>query len=139
MTTWFFIIVLALSIVTAAWAWALALSARSDARIAADDIQQIITELDVLHLAAGTSPDDTTVPDPDEPLDLVPIDPDTGTTAREPAPDEAQFEDIDDSRRLSLDEWVDHTPPTPLRVLGSIPAENPSTTSKHRRDADAEA
>lgn len=138
MTTWFFIIVLALSTVTAAWAWALALSARSDARIAAEDIQQIIAELDVLHLAAGTSPDDTTVPDPDEPLDLVPIDPDTGTTARE-HPVEEQFEDIDDSRCLSLDEWVDHTTPTPLRVLGSIPAENPSTTSKHRRDADAEA
>jgi hypothetical protein len=134
-TTAYFLIVSSLALAAAVWAWCLAVAASSDARIARedaeaalDDVHALAAEVDVLHRTVGPQP----VPDPDESVDLVPVD---DTTVDRGA---AEFEDIDDVRGMPVEEWLDAIAATPVMVLGSIPPEDPGadkTAPKHRKEA----
>ena len=134
-TTAYFLIVSSLALATAVWAWCLAVAASSDARIARedgeaalDDVHALADEVDVLHRTVGPQ----AVPDPDEPVDLVPVGDITVDCGV------AEFEDIDDVRDMPVDEWLDAIAATPVMVLGSIPPEDPAadkTAPKHRKEA----
>ena len=134
-TTAYFLIVSSLALATAVWAWCLAVAASSDARIARedaeaalDDVCALAAEVDVLHRTVGPQ----AVPDPDESVDLVPVNDITVDCGV------AELEDIDDARGMPLDEWLDAIAATPVMVLGSIPPEDPAadkTAPKHRKEA----
>ena len=135
MTTAYFLIVSSLSLGAAVWSWCLSIAASSDARIARedaeaalDDLRTIADEVDVLHRTVGPQ----AVPDPDEPVDLVPVGDITVDCGV------AEFEDIDDVRDMPVEEWLDAIAATPVIVLGSIPPEDPAadkTAPKHRKEA----
>lgn len=137
-TTVYFLIVSSLAIATAVWAWCLAVAASSDARIAREDaasaladVSALADEVDVLHRSIGPH----LAPDPDAPVNLVPVDDSTVDCI---ATEDAEFEDIDDVRGMPLDEWLDTIAATPVMVLGSIPPEDPDadlTVPKHRKEA----
>lgn len=134
-TTAYFLIVSSLALAAAVWAWCLAVAASSDARIARedaeaalDDVRALADEVDVLHRTVGPRLD----PDPDAPVDLVPVEDITVDCTG------VDFEDIDDVRGMPLDEWLDTIAATPVMVLGSIPPEDPAadkTAPKHRKEA----
>lgn len=134
-TTAYFLIVSSLALAAAVWAWCLAVAAFSDARIARedaeaalDDVCALAAEVDVLHRTVGPQ----AVPDPDESVDLVPVNDITMDCGV------AEFEDIDDVRGMPVDEWLDAIAATPVMVLGSIPPEDPAadkTAPKHRKEA----
>lgn len=150
-TTAYFLIVSTAALVLAGWAWCLAVAARATADIAAedadaalDDVQALADEVDVLHRTVGT--------DPDAPVDLVPVDDEADDDA---APvvgiDEvltaclSQPVVLVDRGWAPLHEWSVPVPPdrhldsplsSPLAVLGSVPAEDPTPVAKHRRAAD---
>lgn len=134
-TTAYFLIVSSLALATAVWAWCLAVAASSDARIARedgeaalDDVHALAVEVDVLHRTVGPQ----AVPDPDEPVDLVPVNDITVDCGV------AEFEDIDDVRDMPVEEWLDAIAATPVMVLGSIPPEDPAadkTAPKHCKEA----